>query len=325
MKVAAALPPPPDRSSPHVAIVGAGAMGAGIATAVALSGRPVRCLARSDDSMAATRSRVTSALQVLNDVGIIDDETRKTSSTLIDYARNVPDTVHGSWLIVESVREDLGLKLDVLGLIGAEASPEAFITTNTSSLRLADLADAVTNPMRFAGLHWFLPAELVEIVEVVSAPKTSALTVHTLGEFVRAMGKAAVHVRRPVPGFVVNRLQYALLREAHGLVAAGVCAPEDIDDALVHGLGPRWSAVGALESMDLAGLDVHVAVAEQLYPELFATTVPDPYLYEITANGDLGAKTGNGIRGEYTAQRLADIAHRRALVARVLRDLPNQT
>ena len=113
------------------------------------------------------------------------------------------------------------------------------------------------------------------------------------------LGKAPVVVRRDVPGFVINRLQYALLREAYALVDAGVCSFADVDRAVTHGLGARWAAIGPFETMDLAGLDVHAAVAANLWPELASDDVPSPTIGRALESGALGVKNGRGLRGDY--------------------------
>jgi 3-hydroxybutyryl-CoA dehydrogenase len=133
------------------------------------------------------------------------------------------------------------------------------------------------------------------------------------------LGKAPVVVRRDVPGFVANRLQYALLREAYALVDAGVCSFADVDRAVTHALGARWAAIGPFETMDLAGLDVHAAVAANLWPELSRSSEPSPAIQEALDAGALGVKSGRGVRGAYEP---ADAAALQARRDRVLRGLP---
>ena len=135
------------------------------------------------------------------------------------------------------------------------------------------------------------------------------------------LGKAPVVVRRDVPGFVVNRLQYALLREAYALVDAGVCSFADVDRAVTHGLGARWAAIGPFETMDLAGLDVHAAVAENLWPELSREAEPSPTIARAVESGALGVKSGRGLRGNYGPEDAAALAARRERVLRGLSSL----
>jgi 3-hydroxybutyryl-CoA dehydrogenase len=156
-------------------------------------------------------------------------------------------------------------------------------------------------------------------VEVVGGEGTSHETLQTLAGWMEQLGKAPVVVRRDLPGFVANRLQYALLREAYALVDAGVCSFEDVDRAVTRSLGARWAAIGPFEAMDLAGLDVHAAVAANLWPELASESVPSETIARTLETGALGVKSGRGLRGDYTPADAAALVERRD---RVLRGLP---
>ena len=184
------------------------------------------------------------------------------------------------------------------------------LVTNTSSLPLVELAAALANPERFAGWHWFHPAELVPLVEVVGAPATAPAVLERLVALSEALGKAPVVVERAVPGFVGNRLQYALLREAWALVEAGVCSPADVDRAVVEGLGARWAAIGPFQTVDLAGLDVHEAVAQDLPGARQRHRTPAA-LRTIREQGALGVKGGLGVLGSYDPDEARAIAERR--------------
>jgi 3-hydroxybutyryl-CoA dehydrogenase len=249
----------------EVAVIGAGTMGAGIARIFAEGGASVRLMARRDASLEAARERLGEAdLQL---------------TTSLDEA------LTGADLVVESVTEQVEPKREVLTRAEELAAPEALVTTNTSSLPLAAFEGALSRPERFAGLHFLNPPELVEVVEIVGGEETAPETLETLAGWMEALGKAPVVVRRDVPGFVVNRLQYALLREAYSLVDSGVCSFADVDRAVTHGLGARWAAIGPFETMDLAGLDVHAAVAANLWPELANTTEPSETIAKTLERG----------------------------------------
>jgi 3-hydroxybutyryl-CoA dehydrogenase len=275
----------------EVAVVGAGTMGAGIARVFAEAGTSVRLAARRESSLQTARSRL----------GGTAPSVRLTTS--------VDEALDGAELVVETIVEGAAAKRALLQ--GAEklASPEAILTTNTSSLPLLALSDGLERPERFAGLHWFNPPELVELVEVVGAEGTAPETLEILAGWMEQLGKAPVVVRRDVPGFVANRLQYALLREAYALVDAGVCSFADVDRAVTHGLGARWAAIGPFETMDLAGLDVHAAVAANLWPELSNTTEPSPSIARALSSG-------RGLRGDTPPEVLRERRDR------VLRGLP---
>jgi 3-hydroxybutyryl-CoA dehydrogenase len=251
----------------EVAVIGAGTMGPGIARIFAEAGGSVRLTARRESSLETARERLGDADVLL--------------TTSLDEA------VEGTGLVVETIAEDVTAKGDVLQRAEELAAPDAVLTTNTSSLRLAPLAAGLQKPERFAGLHFLNPPELVEAVEIVGAERTAPEILETLAGWMRELGKAPVVVRRDVAGFVVNRLQYALLREAYALVDEGVCSFDDVDRAVTHGLGARWAAIGPFETMELAGLDVHAAVAENLWPQLSNTTEPSASISHARERGSL--------------------------------------
>jgi 3-hydroxybutyryl-CoA dehydrogenase len=278
-------------------------MGAGIARVFADAGASVRLCARRESSLEAARPRLG------------EHAHRVLATTSHDEA------LEGAELVVETIAEELEPKRELLTRAEELAAPDAILTTNTSSLPLAPLAAALRRPERFAGLHWLNPPELVELVEVVGADDTSPETLSALVDWMTQLGKAPVVVRRDVPGFVVNRLQYALLREAYALVDEGVCSFEEVDRAVVHGLGSRWAAIGPFETMDLAGLDVHAAVAANLWPELASSGEPSPTIARVLETGALGVKNGRGLRGDYDEADADALKERRNRVLRGLRGL----
>ena len=278
-------------------------MGAGIARVFADAGVSVRLCARRESSLEAARPRLG------------DGAARVTLTTSAGQA------LDGAGLVVETIVEEVEPKRALLALAEEHGSPDAILTTNTSSLPLAALEGALGRPERFAGLHWLNPPELVELVEVVGGEGTAPATLETLAGWMDELGKAPVVVRRDVPGFVVNRLQYALLREAYALVDAGVCTFADVDRTLTHGLGARWAAIGPFETMDLAGVDLHAAVAANLWPELANDAEPSPSIARAVETGALGVKSGRGLRGDYPPDAAASLAGRRERVLRGLRAL----
>lgn len=253
----------------EVAVVGAGTMGAGIARVFAEAGASVRLCARRQSSLESARGRL----------GETAAQVRLTTSA--------DDALDGAELVIETIVEEAEPKRALLARAEELTPPEAILTTNTSSLPLRELAKGLRRPERFAGLHWLNPPELVELVEVVGGERTASETLETLAGWMEELGKAPVVVRRDVPGFVVNRLQYALLREAYALVDAGVCTFADVDRAVTHGLGARWAAIGPFETMELAGLEVHAAVAANLWPELSNDSEPSPLLAEALERGSI--------------------------------------
>jgi 3-hydroxybutyryl-CoA dehydrogenase len=291
-------------------------MGAGITVAFAAAGCSVALWTRRPESAERAAGQAASALADLAAHGLIDEESAAVLER-IAIRLDASAAVKGAEFVVETVREDLGDKRALLASVAGDLDSDAVIASNTSSLSLDEIFAGTEAPERALGLHWFNPPELVDLVEVVPASATSIEVVERVRGWAEALGKQPVVVAVPIAGFVANRLQYALLREAYHLVAAGVCRIDDVDRAVVAGLGPRWSAVGPFESMDLAGLDVHLAVSQALFPELGTETVPAQILCDLVAAGDLGAKSGRGLRGGYDAQRLSALRDARiaALVA----------
>ena len=270
-------------------VVGAGTMGAGIARIFADGGASVRLTARREESLEAARERAGEAVATTTDLDV---------------------ALSGAELVVETIVEEVEPKRAVLARAEALAAPDAILATNTSSLSVDDVGGALERPERFAGLHFLNPPELVEVVEIVGGSRTAPQTLETLRALMQELGKAPVVVRLDLPGFVVNRLQYALLREAYALVDAGACSFEDVDTAVTAGLGARWAAIGPFQTMDLAGLEVHAAVAANLWPELATTTKPSRSIEAARERGS--------IRADFDAEELKA---RRDRVLRALRDL----
>jgi 3-hydroxybutyryl-CoA dehydrogenase len=296
-------------------VIGAGTMGARIAACLARAGIEVSATARSEQTLRSAAGVIRAAL-----AGPDPDADARTgvgeAAGRVRLTTDAGAALDQADLVIETIREDQADKAALLARVAARARPDAILTTNTSSLDLAALASAAGASGRFAGLHWFNPADLVPLVEVVPAPGTSAATIETLRAWMLGLGKTPVVLTRAVPGFVANRLQYALIREAYALVADGVCSWAEADLAVTGGLGPRWAAVGPFQSMDLAGLDVHLAVARTLFPVLAAGSEPPGVLADLVAAGRLGAKSGDGLLGEYPPSRREELVARRDRVLR---------
>jgi 3-hydroxybutyryl-CoA dehydrogenase len=304
-----------------VAVVGAGTMGGGIALSFALAGCSVRLMARRDTSLETARRRIDASLELLVGHEWATPDEAKAARGRILATTALEEAVAGAGLVVETVTEDLEVKRDVLVRAEWAAGPGTILATDTSSIAVDELAVGLSRPGCFAGFHWFNPPELVELIEVVSGERTAPDTAAALVGWAEALGKVPVHVRRDVPGFVANRLQYALIREAYALVEAGVCSSEEVDRAVRAGLGARWAAIGPFETFDLAGLDVHLEVARRLFPELANTTEPPTSLVELVTKGALGCKSGRGLRGEYDEEDVRALQERRASVLLTLAGL----
>ena len=195
--------------------------------------------------------------------------------------------------ILESITEDLAAKRDFLGRISRLAPEDCLIATNTSGLSVTELSEAVAVPGRFAGMHWINPPALIPVVEVVQGDRTAPETAEAVFRLARALGKRPIRTR-DVPGFLLNRLQFAMLREAFHLVESGAAGIQDVDDAVRYGLGLRYACGGPFQSADLGGLDVFRQIAAYLFPDLSNSPDVPELLDQLCARGDLGTKTGRG-------------------------------
>ena len=253
-----------------IAVLGAGIMGAGIARVFGRAGHEVRVF---DVDPAAAARAAESAGASAHD--------------------SVEEAVRGSTIVLEAAPERLELKRALLAQVEA-ATHEAVIASNTSSIAPDALAAGMRDPSRLVIAHFFNPAETVPLVEVVPGPATPAATVERMVALLTAAGKTAVPLAQQVEGFIANRLQAALYREAMHLGERGIATPEQVDQAVTAGLGPRWALAGPFEIMDLGGLDVWRSVTDGVLPTLGDASAAPAMLRERAERGDLGAKTGVG-------------------------------
>ncbi|BEJ13555.1 hypothetical protein CspHIS471_0307290 [Cutaneotrichosporon sp. HIS471] len=260
---------PTDPNPLRVAVLGAGQMGAGMAQVLADAGHTVVSWDVRPDALAKldTRIRTTTHLN---------------------------EAVVGADLVLEAIAEDLAIKQEVYRRISA-LNATCIVASNTSSLPAEQLAAALEPASRFAIAHFFNPPAVVPLVEIVPAPQTAPETLQKLKEVMEKAGKLPVVLNRAVPGFVANRLQAALYREAYALAAEGIASPQDIDLVVRAGLGSRWAAAGPMMVTDLGGMDIWKAVTGQLFPLLAADRTTPKAIEEAVKRGDLGSKTGRGI------------------------------
>lgn len=276
----------------QVAVLGYGTMGAGIAQVLAQSGHSVRVLETDHDRITAGRQRV---------VDFLDEGVRRGKVSAGEHASaldNIVETTDvaelaGCDLVIEAVVEDFALKAALWPQVAEAVGPDAVLTTNTSALSVTELADCVDAPARFAGLHFFNPAPLMALIEVVRALQTAPEVVASLMEFCVSLGKTPVEVKDR-PGFLVNRLLMPYLNDVIDGYDSGLASAEDLDTALELGLGYR---MGPLRLLDVIGLDTHHHATLSAYEQtLDRQYAPPPLLGRMVAAGYLGNKSGRGFR-----------------------------
>ncbi len=265
-------------------VIGGGNMGADIAAILVAGGWRVAVVEPNRDRWLALRERVASSARTLGangaEIGIV--------------AGNAEADWRGVALAIECAPEKLDLKRAIFAEIERLAPPDAILGSNSSSFPISDIAAGLATRARMLGLHFFLPAHLVPAVEVVRGEATDESVWRRAAEIMRACGKVPVMVKKDIPGFLANRIQHALMREAFALIDAGLATPEDVDNAVRYGFGFRYVAAGPILQKDFAGLDIHLAAGTTMYPDLADGKTPSPTLAKLVADGKLGVKTGEG-------------------------------
>ncbi|HYM31856.1 MAG TPA: 3-hydroxyacyl-CoA dehydrogenase NAD-binding domain-containing protein [Candidatus Cybelea sp.] len=251
----------------RVLVVGAGTMGLGVAKSFAESGFEVQLWSRRAGSLKNLPAGVTAVAAP---------------------PMPPPD------LVIENVAEDMAIKGEVYRSLEAAYGPEVIIATNTSGLPLDDLAAGLAHPERFLGAHYFQPADVFPMVEVIAGSATRPEIVARVADAMRRTGKEPIQVRKPVQGYLINRLQHAILHEAYHLIETGVATAFEIDQVAKRMLGPRMCITGLIEQKDMGGLAIHAAAQRAIVPTLAHTNEPVRFLQDMVARGETGIQAGKG-------------------------------
>jgi 3-hydroxybutyryl-CoA dehydrogenase len=290
----------------RIAVIGAGLMGHGIAQVFALAGHDVTIY---DPVMASLDTAKARILTNLKDLG--DDQ------SAVERVQPTPDlaaAVRDADYVVEAALEDLPLKQKLFAEIEQHVRPQTILASNTSVIPITSIMEGLKDRARALGTHWWNPPYLVPLVEVIGTQWTVQQAIDWTIELHKAAGKMPVHVKKDVPGFVGNRLQHALWREAIALVEHGICDAETVDTVIKASFGRRLAVLGPLENADLVGTDLTLAIHRTVLPDIEQRPGPSPYLEELVEKKKLGFKSGEGFR-TWSAEQQA------ALRAKVLQHL----
>lgn len=292
----------------RVGVVGAGLMGHAIAQIFASAGWQVAVYDPVPAARAALPSRIRAALDLL----ALDHAALDRVSATGDLA----EMAQSADLVIEAVPEKLDLKRSIFADLVAVASESTVLASNSSAIPISDIAMGLDRQDRMLGLHFWNPPYAVRLVEVVQSAATDPAVIDWTMAVMKQVDMLPVHVRRDVPGFIGNRLQHALKREAIALVAAGVCDPATLDLVVREGFGARLAVLGPLEQSDMIGLDLTLDIHKVLMPHLDNTPGPHPHLVSCVAAGATGMAKGCGFR-TWTPE---EIAETRGRFQRFLRD-----
>ena len=290
----------------RIAVIGAGLMGHGIAQVFALAGHDVSIHDSVAANLDSAKARIRANLRDLGDDLSAVERVHPTA----DLAAAVREADY----VVEAVLEDLPLKQKLFVEIERNVRPHTILASNTSVIPITQIMADLRDRSRALGTHWWNPPYLVPLVEVIGTQWTSLDAIDWTVALHKDAGKMPVHVKKDVPGFVGNRLQHALWREAIALVERGVCDAETVDTVIKASFGRRLAVLGPLENADLVGTDLTLAIHKTVLPDIDNRAGPSPYLEGLVAKGKLGFKSGEGFRA-WSAEAQA------ALRAKVLQHL----
>ena len=277
-----------------ITVLGAGIMGHGIAQSFLMGGYPVRLYDIKESILDTARAHIEKNLGLFRQFDLIGKQDIDPALSRLSTTSDLKAAVEGSDFIVEAAPEDLSLKQGLFQEVESLCSKDTIIATNTSSLTLRDIGARVKDKERLVITHWFNPPHIVPTVEVVKAEQTSEETMETTYELLAKIRKLPVKIYQELPGFVVNRIQVAMVREVFDLYEKGVASAEDIDKAVKGSFGFRLASIGPLLTADLGGLELWLKVAENLLPQIQSSTDPPKALQSLVSQGHFGIKTGKG-------------------------------
>jgi 3-hydroxybutyryl-CoA dehydrogenase len=295
-------------SKARIAVIGAGLMGHGIAQVFALAGHDVTITDTVKASLNTVHQRILANLKDLGD----DQRAVERVTPIADLGETVRDADY----VVEAVLEDLPLKQKLFAEIERHARPDCILASNTSVIPITDIMQGLKHRERGLGTHWWNPPYLVPLVEVIETQWTTPQAIDFTMMLHADAGKQPAHVKKDVPGFIGNRLQHALWREAISLVEHGICDAETVDKVIKAAFGRRLPVLGPLENADMVGTDLTLAIHKTVLPAIDSRPGPSPYLEKLVAEGKLGFKSGEGFR-KWTPEQQAELR------SKVLKHLKN--
>lgn len=280
------------RKNIQTAVIGAGLMGHGIALTLARAGQYVHIADPTEESRATVATRIADSLKALG------EPPERIAKTLkkIEISCGVKVAVRSAEFVFEAAPEKLALKQQIFSEIEEHAPDTCILASNTSVMPITKIMANLRLKNRAIGTHWWNPAHMIPLVEVVSTEWTDNAVADAMTELLEDAGKTPVRVKKDVPGFIGNRLQHALWREAISLVENDICDAESVDTVIKASFGRRLAVLGPLENADLVGTDLTMDIHENVLFDLENRPSPSPYLAKLVQEGRLGMKSGQGFR-----------------------------
>lgn len=283
--------------SQFVAIIGTGTMAAGIAAGFIAHSIPTAILGRSKEK---ANQCLHKAIALANKIGLhganaslnpADIQAKQVNATIEEWHR----WDECCW-VIETVAENLELKKQIFAYLDTKVPAHLPIGSNSSGFPISKIAAGLKTANRMMGAHYFMPAEVVPLVEIVMGEKSESAFAEQVCQLYKAIDKKPVLVKKDIPGFLANRIQHALMREALSLVQEGIASPEDIDDAVRYSFGFRYAAVGPMTQKEISGWDGMANAAKEIYPSLSNISTLPPIVEQLMSEGKTGMKSGEGFR-----------------------------
>jgi 3-hydroxybutyryl-CoA dehydrogenase len=284
------------RDIENITVIGAGLMGHGLAQIFAVRGYSVSLMDISQELLTSALEDIRGNLTLMAQKGIGHPDAIEPAIGRIRTTVDLNEAATGSHFIVEAVNENLALKQKIFKDLDALCPEGTILATNTSVISITEIAEKAKNRERILGTHFWNPPYLIPLVEVIRGEETSDDAMDATFELLRHVGKHPVRVNKDVPGFVGNRLQHALWREAISIVERGIADPATVDECIRFGFGLRLPVLGPLENADMVGTDLTLAIHDYILKHLECSPDPSPLLRKKVKSGDLGFKTGRGFQ-----------------------------
>ncbi len=278
----------------RIGIAGAGTMSSSMALIFVKNGFDTVVHVRSLASAERAENSIRTAMDSDIKAGKLTEQGAEELLARIKFSMD-PSCFKDRDLIVESIAENLEIKQNYWEQISRIAPEDCVLATNTSGLSINSIAERVSGKHRFLGMHWFNPPHLVPLIEIIRGDETDDRSTALVRDIALALHKKPVLCKKDAPGFIANRIQYAVLRECMEIVERGIADPEAVDDAMKYGLGFRYAALGPFEVADLGGLDIFYHISEYLNGDLSNASEPQKMIRDCYERGDYGVKTGKGI------------------------------
>lgn len=279
----------------NIAIIGSGVMGSSIAQSFAASGYSVTINDLNEELLQKSKNRILENLSLtVEEVGL-DEEQKQSDLANIYYTTDLEEAVKEADFIIEAIPEVIEWKWELYEKLERIMNADAIVASNTSTFPISRLMEKASFPDRMIITHFFNPGHLVPLVEIVKHPQTKETVVDATLDLIRRIGKSPILLKKEIPGFIANRLQTALMREAFYLLKEDVASARDIDTAITAGPGFRWAFTGPIEIADFGGLDTWQRVFENVAPDLDQSVEAPEIIRELVEQGKLGTKSGEGI------------------------------